>query len=170
MVLGTLTARWCALGWLCLLCAGCSRTSEAQSATDAKGELRLVADQTEVNRINLQILNSGDTCTLRAGGAAILLQPKAPCFFLRRGGKVQTYAYSDVNTDFVVIIGGTALSDDKRKTWNLKQGEVCGEAAQAVLRKNGEVRPTKAVRTGGVYCKELGVDEKDFWSFAHDPE
>ena len=98
------------------------------------------------------------------------LQPTAPCFFLRRGGKVQNFAYSDVKADFVVIIAGTELSDAKRKTWNLKQGEVCGEAAQAVLQTAGQVRTSKSVHSGGVYCRDQGVDEKDFFSFAHDPE
>ena len=120
--------------------------------------------------MSLQILAKEKVCVLRAGPKDFPLQLTAPCFVLRREGKVQSFPYRDVNLDFVVIVAGTAVSDAHRKTWNLREGELCGAQSQAVLGGRSGVRLSKAIHQGGVYFKQQGVDQKEFWSFAHDPE
>jgi len=57
------------------------------------------------------------------------------------------------------------------------QAEVHGISLQILAKENGcvlgsgsRVRLSKAIHQGGVYCKQRGVDQKEFWSFAHDPE
>ena len=59
----------------------------------------------------------------------------------------------------------------------LDQAEVHGVSLQILAKENGcvlgsgsRVRLSKAIHQGGVYCKQRGVDQKEFWSFAHDPE
>lgn len=177
MVLGTVGSRVCArlprlVCALWLIGAACSRSSlrAAAPSTREKESVSAVLDQAEVHGVSLQILAKENGCVLRAGPKDFPLQLTAPCFFLRREGKVQSFPYRDVNLNFVVIVAGTAVSDAHRKTWNLQEGEVCGEQSQAVLGSGSRVRLSKAIHQGGVYCKQRGVDQKEFWSFAHDPE
>lgn len=120
--------------------------------------------------MSLRLLTKENVCVLRAGHREFPLQFTAPCFFLRRNGKIQSVSYRDVKVDFVLIVAGIAVSDAHRKSWNLGDGEVCGEKSQAVLGSGSDVRLSKSIHQGGVYCKQLGVDQKEFWSFAHDPE
>ena len=94
----------------------------------------------------------------------------APCFFLRRHGKLQSFTYGDVGLDFVAIVARNTVSDANRKTWNLKQEYVCWERSQAVLGSSHKVRPSKLVHSDGVYCRDQGVDEKESWSFANAPK
>jgi hypothetical protein len=44
------------------------------------------------------------------------------------------------------------------------------EEIQGVIIKKKTIHLSKTVLQGGVYCKDKGVDEKDFWLFAHEKE
>ena len=161
-------------GLLCLALAACDRspeTSGRQPGEPVKSAAAAAAilDETTVDGTPLQIVGRENACLLRSGATEFPLRPKSPCFFLRRDGKVQTFRYGDAGVDWVVILAGTAVSDADRRTWNLGEAEVCGTESQAVLQKNG-LRLAKSVHSGGVYCRDKGVDEKEFWAFAHDPE
>lgn len=178
MVLGTIgrctTMRFPRLLWsLCLLGAACARSEATEAPPVADPRERPAAallDQASVRGIELKIVAKDKACVLRIGTEEYPLRPTAPCFFLRRRGKVQNFSYADANLDFVVIIAGTPLSDVNRTKWNLKKEELCGEQSQALLGSSSKVRLSTTVHTGGVYCRNPGVDEKEFWAFAHDPQ
>jgi hypothetical protein len=130
----------------------------------------VVLDQTSLAGRTIRILERQGRCVVETGGTEFSVEPTPPCFFLRRGGEVQNFPYPDAKVEWTLIVAGNALSEANRKTWNLAAGEVCGEKSQAVMLKSGQVGVSKAVHSGGVYCKDKGVDEKEFWSFAHDKQ
>jgi len=153
-------------------CDGPKAAVESRGGTDteAKSTSSVVDDETVIRGTKLKLVTKGAACVLQAGGAEYLLVPGVPCYFLRRGGHVQDFAYRDAKVDWILIIAGTAINDASRKTWNLSAQEVCGEQSQAVMQKGGKLRISRAIHSGGVYCRDKGVDEKEFWSFAHDPD
>jgi hypothetical protein len=81
---------------------------------------------------------------------------------------VQVRAYPDVVTEAVLVVSGTPVSERTRARWKLDASLVCGEEAQGVLVRRGAVLVTRAVRQGGVTCRDKGVDEKEYRAFAHD--
>lgn len=161
-------------GLLVLLLAGCGRPDSKSAPAESLKKIDstsavVIADTTTVEGAQLELLSEDDACVLRSGNNTMLtLKPKAPCFFLRRSGKVQTHSYKDVAVDWIVIVAGTSIGDTKRKLWNLGDREICGEQSQAVFQKAGRLQIVRTIHSGGIYCKDKGVDEKEFWAFAHD--
>lgn len=147
-----------------LLVTGCSQAPR-QTAPAPSPPSRL--DLTEIDGKELVILDKEKRCVLQAGSAEFPLKPQPPCYFLRRGGKLQQFSYADVGVDWTIIVGGTPMAEPDRAKWNIDPTAVCGSQTQGVLSKGGKVEITEAVHSGGAYCKEMGVDEKDFYSFAH---
>jgi hypothetical protein len=157
-----------------LLLLGCHRSepgaaSNAVAKEEANTAAEEVLDSTSINGRVVQIVGTNDGCMLKSGSEVIPLRPKGPCFFLRRNGKVQTQAYKDANVDWVLIVAGTPMSAVNRKTWNLGEKDICGEQSQGIVSKGGSLRATASLHSGGAYCKDKGVDEKEFWAFVHDP-
>jgi hypothetical protein len=136
---------------------------------DVGGPLEVVDEFTQ-DGTRLQILSDHNACVIKTGSTSLALRPKAPCFFLRRDGKIQSYDYKDAAVDWIVIVAGTTVTDAHRKTWNLGAQDVCGEQTSAVVRRAGRVRVLTGVHSNGAYCKDRGVDETEFRSLAHDPE
>lgn len=158
------------------LASGCEAGGQPASQSKAAESSSVVADTAEaVAGRKLEILTRDGSCALRidAGTAAareIPLVPKAPCHFLRSSGGAspRVRQYLDVKTEAVLIVSGTPASDASRATWKLEPGLVCGEESQGVLVRGGKVLVTRAVRKGGITCRDKGVDEKEYWAFAHD--
>jgi hypothetical protein len=48
-----------------------------------------------------------------------------------------------------------------------RQGMSCASSVQALLLHPGEVRLSTKREHAGVFCAELGLEEKDFWRLAH---
>lgn len=156
---------------LLVLGASCGRPDGGpnRSASPPPPAAAAVVDEATVEGTRLEILRREDACLLRSGGLELPLEPAAPCFFLRRDGQVQFFPYPEAKVDWVVIVAGKPVSEATRKTWNLRPGDTCGEQSQGVLRKGGELSVSRSMHSGGVYCRDQGVDEKEFWSFAHRP-
>ena len=129
-----------------------------------------VTDRGTAASLTFEVLNQSGQCVLRTGGKDHALVPKAPCYFVRAPGKAPpwSFEYSAVKTAATLIVVGSPASESTRKTWNLSPGAVCGEQAQGVLVRGGAVIVTKNVREGGVYCRDSGMDEKEFYTFAHE--
>jgi len=121
---------------------------------------------------DLSLISKNDACVLHSTTSSkttkSTLKLKPPCYFLRDGKtkKIDYYPYPRLDADFVVIIFGNPLSDEKRKVWNLKDDDICGGAAQGMIVLNNNVRISKKVLSGGLTCTDGGKDEKDFWYFA----
>lgn len=153
-----------------LLSVACTRPpaeEHAKNSSTKKPQSATVLDEAAVEGTKLRILGLDDVCTLEIDGTRSRLRPKAPCFFLRRGGTLQTFAYKKAGVEWAVVVAGTPVRQDYRKAWNLREGDICGEEMQGVLRKDERTAVTESVHSGGVYCRDHGVDEKEFWSFAH---
>jgi hypothetical protein len=132
-----------------------------------------VTDEVTVAGVRMQILTDNDSCTLgyyrENSFKTINLEPKPPCFFLRRDdSSPQCFAYPEQGVLAALIIAGTAITSDARATWNLPRGLVCGSERQGILISESGVAASKRILRSGIGCKAKGSDEKDFWFFAHE--
>ena len=131
-----------------------------------------VTDHAVLHYNDLSLINKNGTCVLHSTASSkttkIVLSLKPPCYFMRNpdGKELDHYSYPRRDADFVVIMFGNPLSEDKRKKWNLKEDAICGGSAQGLIIHNRAVRLSKEILEGGYTCKHGGHDEKDFWSFA----
>ncbi len=156
-----------------LVFTSCRPTVEpagSQETTALVPATLLVTDSAAVSSRSFELLSRNGECVLRTGSVNHPLAPKAPCYFVRSPGKETAWSieYSDVKTTATLIVIGTPVSESARKTWNLLPNVVCGGEAQGVLVRDGAVFVTKSVRKGGIYCRDMGIDEKEFYSFAHE--
>jgi hypothetical protein len=148
-----------------LICLACTIGDRAQGGAG-------VTDSAAVGNYALTISDEDDLCILRyrgpSGAGALRVLANPPCYFLRREtAEPQSFAYQDVHVDAVVIIVGTAIDGATRQTWDLPAELVCGERMQGVLIGGNGIRMSERVLEGGVWCKDKGTDEKDFWTFSH---
>lgn len=141
-----------------LLAAGCSVAGERPM------------DEVSLMGSTLQLVEREGKCVLIHGSSESVLSPEPPCFFLRKpaGGGPQFYAYDDVGVDAVLIAAGTQVPAEKRDLWTLPEGAVCGWHGQGVLIREGQVSLTVETLEGGLFCRDYGVDEKNYWHFAHE--
>jgi len=119
----------------------------------------------------MDILNDRESCLLRYrirdSEKIVVLEPKSPCFFLRRDNtSPQVFRYPELGGKTVMIVAGTAASADKQKRWNLPENFTCGTERQGIVIARGSVMATKRTLRGGIACKDKGADEKDFRMFA----
>jgi hypothetical protein len=130
----------------------------------------IVTDIVILHPTSLSIVSKNGNCFFRIEGIPDrLIAPKPPCHFMRKSdNKIQHYSYSDVNVEDVFIIVGTPISTQTREEWGLTEKLVCGKEAQGILLKKGIFHITKNFVKGGVLCKDIGLDEKNFWHFAHE--
>jgi hypothetical protein len=150
---------------VCCLLAACSACSSVASPS-------VKTDQVSIEGHAISLVNTNGACVLEynANGISrsIEMVPKPPCHFLRgENGRPQSYAYKDVGVNATLIVAGTPISDATCTDWSLNEQDVCGEEAQGVLVTERGVKVTDKTLAGGVMCRDYGVDEKDYWYFAH---
>ena len=138
-----------------------------------EGSVGETTDSTDVQNYKLTIINEGMSCMLSFEGFSaegqIEFSPKPPCYFLRReSNEPQVFSYQDVGVKATLIVVGTPISEKTRKEWGLSNDLYCGEEAQGILIKDKSIELSASVLSGGVWCKDKGADEKDFWFFAHE--
>jgi len=131
-----------------------------------------ITDNAVVSGYKLILVQSNNSCQLLVENKnkkhTYPLLPKPPCYFLRRGSEVpQSVAYKDMQVLNTLIVLGSPVSQDKRKKWNIDSDMFCGELAQGVLIKNTGLELTRKTLEGGVFCRDTGSDEKNFWYLAH---
>lgn len=98
------------------------------------------------------------------GEISLALEP--PCAVVRNHrGEPLTHSYKSAgNATVVIFVGKLAeefLPDGKTR-------QVRGSQSQAVLIRNGRVSASKRVVTDGRWSPSQGMDEKEFWLFAHE--
>jgi hypothetical protein len=138
-----------------------------------KEALGKVTDSTNIQSYKLTIESKNNNCVLIYQDFSVKRQlvmfPKPPCYFLRRESiKPQSFSYDDIGVKAVLIVVGTLINEEIRKQWNLSNNIVCGEETQAIIFKDDSITLSKTVLKGGVACRNKGVDEKNFWFFAHE--
>lgn len=130
-----------------------------------------ITDDTTVLSKKLVITTDSATCYLHTGSKTIKLAPEPPCYFLTDSSHTpQQYAYKDVNVDAVIVITGSLLDNEFKKQWGITENTMCWQDAQGILFKNGQVMVTKNVLTHKVICNDVGLNENNFWYFAHNTE
>lgn len=144
----------------------------ACSSCNAGNDIGNITDEAVVGSHKLTLIESNNSCKLHVENKnkknTYSLLPKAPCYFLRRGSEVpQSVAYEDVQVLSTLIVLGSPISQDKRKKWNIDSNMICGELAQGVLIKKTGLEVTSKTLEGGVFCRDTGSDEKNFWYLAH---
>lgn len=155
--------RWPALaiGALCLSCG---------MIPDSHGQ---VSDHADLHGYKFTIRAEGDACVLKYDGPSqngqMVLVPRPPCYFLRRASsEPQYFAYRDTSTNAALIVMGSPISREIRQRWNLPDDLICGEEIQGLLIKKQQIALSSRVLRKGVWCKDKGADEKDYWLFAHE--
>ena len=131
-----------------------------------------VTDHAVLYYNELSLLDENGSCVLHsiAPGKTtrFVLGPEPPCYFVRYKGKLEYFTYPRLDADFVVIMFGTPFSDEDKKVWEIRDNDICGKSAQALIIKNNVVQVTEKISKGGLSCTYGGHDEKDYWLFAHD--
>ncbi|MCP4490258.1 MAG: hypothetical protein GY820_23505 [Gammaproteobacteria bacterium] len=131
-----------------------------------------VTDHAVLYYNDLSLISKNGTCVLYSTASSkttkFTLKLKPPCYFVRysRNDKLKQFSYPRLGADFVVIMFGNPLSDEKRKVWNLEDDDICGSVAQGMVILNNNVRISKRILEGGLSCTHGGHDEKDYWYFA----
>ncbi len=143
-----------------LVCSSCNAGNEN------------ITDKAVVSGYKLMLEESKNSCKLhveyKEKKNTFSLLPKAPCYFLRRGSEhPQSVSYKDVQVLNTLIVIGSPVSQNKRKKWNIVSDMFCGELAQGILIKNTGFEITDKTLEGGVFCRDTGSDEKNFWFLAH---
>lgn len=136
-----------------------------------------VTDSATVNGTNISLRSAENGCVAAFADAVsgnavrepLALSPKAPCYFVRRNNSApQVMQYADVSVNALLIVVGTAAGEDVRKNYSVSPGAFCGTTTQALVFRTDSITLSKTVRQKTFVCKDAGVDEKEFWAFAHD--
>ena len=131
-----------------------------------------ISDQAEIMNYKLILKNKENTCLLESNykeaKKTYILKIEPPCYFIRKeDNNLQSFEYKEVNIMATILVLGNPVSDKKRKKWNLDKKAICGESRQAILIKSSGLNVSNKTLEGGLSCKDLGSDEKDFWYLAH---
>ena len=168
-------------GWILLLfglsgCGDGGPPMAVKKPVDSPEAVVVVTDTAKTEGQQLDIISKDGQCVLRVSGPStsaiqeIQLAPKSPCHFLRISGSAspRKFQYADINTEAVYVVSGTPASERSRAIWKLDPGLVCGEESQGIIVRRGKVLVSQEVNKGGISCRDIGVDEKVYWAFAHE--
>jgi hypothetical protein len=138
-------------------------------------EVIKITDTYSVDGVDLELLQSGDKADIKITSKDRKVKGKLkispPCYFLKRWGKVQSFAYSEVGVEHTLIVLGDTVGMDRKRYFGIvEDNKICGVAIQGILIKKDSVIITERVMDGGFACKDSGRDEKDYWDFAHTRE
>ncbi|MCW8936025.1 MAG: hypothetical protein OQK98_15025 [Gammaproteobacteria bacterium] len=163
MVLGTKLKLFTIVSLL-LFGVSCNATS---NRTD------VLIDKATLNKHDFALYDASGKCILEYSVNNEVVKTSlpliAPCHFARNTSSgILHYAYKDRGIKATLAVIGNPVSNEARKQWNLDSNIICGEKAVGVLITNDTIRLSKTLLEGGVMCASKGLDEKDFWSLAHD--
>lgn len=160
------------LTWVLLLSMGMMLTAPASTRA---------AEPLETGHVvgyKLSLFVRDGLCIARFEGqqhrGELTLVPTPPCLFVRKHGKsndIESHFYKrafDKGEEHihVVVVTGTVLprNPDDPITPLTKRDD-CGSQTQALLLRKEGVLVSKRVAGGA--CAGIGMDEKNFWMFAH---
>lgn len=155
-----------------LLLLSCTAfTASSDSQTSRGDNERIVTDSCKFLGATLRLIQEGDSAYLEAEDPNRKLTGKLritpPCYFLRRNGELLSYAYKDIKAQGVFIVVGKIANTETKKIFGASEEDVCGEDAQGVVFKKGEIIIPEEIFEGGLICKDFGIDEKNFWDLSH---
>lgn len=95
----------------------------------------------------------------------LVLDIRPPCQFVRDyKSDPLSYTYEDAGNATVLVVVG-AIGDSECTDPLMKKG--CGTQTQGVILRCQGVSASKRIVKGSVWCPSKGIDEKEFWMFAH---
>ncbi|NAW50257.1 hypothetical protein GNY06_02260, partial [Elizabethkingia argentiflava] len=170
------------VGILLASCKNDAKTSKVEdqkeNTTQENKKILKVTDTFSVDGINFKLLQNGDQAEIKIEAkdrivkGNIKLSP--PCYFLKRYGKVQSFAYPDVKVTHTLVVLGDTVGADTKKYFGFNENDdfsrICGEGIQGILIKKDSVIVTERVLEEIFTCADSGSDEKNFWDFAHTRE
>lgn len=152
----------------------CTKNEKINSTTINKVE---VTDTAKLNNVLLELVNKDGTGELRIKdnhkykiSGKIKITP--PCYFYRwEANKIGDFKYPDANVDNTLVIIGDILTEDEKKSYDsYGVNEIWGNKAQGIILKNDSIIITNRVMFGHPISTDKGLDEKNFWDFAHHPD
>ena len=144
-----------------------------------------------------RLMVAGDACVLEHRGAdakteKLTLDLHPPCHLLTwrqppspggQGGGVSdgqaigttgdpmAWQYASAAGAITLAVIGDPVPESLRASslYRLReqQGLSCGSSVQGVLLRGDQIQLSKKREHAGVFCAELGLEEKDFWTLAH---
>lgn len=140
---------------LCLYLTSCSRNQTNASTIK-------VTDSGTINNSYLELTDSAGFSLLKIDGKEIKgLHLKPPCYFIKRNGKIQYFAYPEVEVNNAVILAG------QMEVANMSIHPSCGNATQGLLLKKDTILLINRKVEESYTCPNQSLDEKEFWSVAH---
>ena len=132
-----------------------------------------------VGGFELSIDNEAATCRLQTKAASsdesktIPLLLEAPCYWIVSGEtkKLLEYDYKAVDADNTLLIAGTPLdwSDEKKAYQKLPDNSYCSQYLQGIVISKKEIYAVDE-KMLGAHCETgMAIDEKIFYSMAHNP-
>lgn len=130
-----------------------------------------ITDTTKIGKFNLDLVQINNQALIRIKSNTSQfeyeLKLAPPCYFLRENGIIQTFSYPDVGVEKVILIIGDIANYEEKKKFGVDSGKVCGKKIQGLIMKNSNFALSEKTISGSLSCKDNGLDEKDFWDFAH---
>ncbi len=131
----------------------------------------ITTDMATIGKDKFELIQKGEQAFLIVNSKSIKIEGNLkltpPCYFLRGNGKIQSFAYTDVKADKVLIIIGNIAGNDDKKQYGVDNNLICGKKIQGLVLKGNKAVLTEKTIDGALSCKDNGLDEKDFWFFAH---
>ena len=132
----------------------------------------ITTDTANIGKDKFELIQKGNEAFLISSSTRIKIEGNLkltpPCYFLREKNQIQTFSYADVKADNVLIIIGNIASNDDKKHYGVNDDRICGKKIQGLVLKGNKAILTELTIDGALSCKDNGLDEKDFWSFAHE--
>jgi hypothetical protein len=131
----------------------------------------IITDIATIGKDKFELIQKGEQAFLIVNSKNIKIEGNLkltpPCYFLREKSQIQTFTYSDVKVDKVLIIIGNIAGNDDKKHYGVNDNRICGKKIQGLIFKGNKAILTEKTIDGALSCKDNGLDEKDFCFFAH---
>jgi len=125
-------------------------------------------DSCIIDNYALAIIDSSGNAYLKSKNSSqtIEIGMKSPVYFLRDNNEVKTYAYKDISVTHTILIIGEEASKEVKKKMNNESLVFCGTILKGILLKDKTFEISN-VKITGVFCRDKGIDEKNYNIIAH---
>ena len=157
------------------LCAySCTKSERHSTQLVTKSEntavKSIVTDTATINGIHFELIDNKGIAELQVKSGYTNIEGKIkmtpPCYFVRYDHKLRIHQYTDIGILASIMILGDPLqskNDSGKKIF-------CGKTLQGITLKNdNKIRISTRVINAGQFCLDSWVDEKEFSSFATEP-
>ncbi|MEE2732962.1 MAG: hypothetical protein VYA55_19230 [Pseudomonadota bacterium] len=122
-----------------------------------------------IHDVSLQLVLSGNKCSLHYQGMQLDLGIEEKCFFLadEQGKPIAKY-YDDIGASVVIVAGGRLDLSEYQQPPEFAQPEACGQQSKGlIVSKSGEVSLSPFSSSSMIFCPDSKADEKVYWLFGH---